>query len=1082
MKLNFKYTLAVMLIAFSAIMLKAQTSCQAAFMWGVNPNGVYTFYDSSFVGSGYNIVSWNWNFGNGNTSTNQNPTQVFNAPGTYNVCLKITAQLQNAAIYCTDSVCQTIVFTCPANITGSFAFSTQQLTAAFTPNFTSNYPPLSYLWTFGDGDSSTAANPQHTYAAAGTYTTCVTVTSSNGCSKTECKQVTVTSGGCNLQAYFSYTQPNKNTIVVSPQTVGGTPTANIHVWRLGGITLGTTTGNGGSYTYSIPNTLTDGTYQLCLKVEQPNTFCRDSFCKTITVCRANGEFTYTVLTNDTIKFAPVATSTYGHKWYANGSLFSTNADPKIKFPNGFNGLNICHIVTSNTLTACVDTFCRVLQANPCNANAGFQFMIDSNGTTAFFPATTANGWDHIWTFGPGTGSTAISPTVNLAPGTYNVCHIIIQSGNTTCRDSFCQTITIPGNTPCNLSATISKGTNPNSVILEAAAPNSVGPFTYLWSSGQTTKAINVGNNYGTYCVTITQTSTGCTASTCYVYQPATPLDTVCGVTFNDANGNGVLDAGEVPFSTRIFITGNGVQLTVWSDSITGEWHAYLPAGTYNICAYGASNTTGGWVPTLPINNNTGINNGSACYSVTLSANQNLCGLNFGFQNTRVTICGYVFVDVNGNTTKDAGEPGIQGQAVKIGNLTAYSNYDGYYVFNLPAGTYTITYSPTAPYTGYTANPSTHTVTATTVGQQYCGNNFGVVVPPSQCDVAVDVTPLSTVTPGFTAIYNIKVFNLNGVTTGGLLTFNFEPGLTFQSANPTQASFNNTNAAVTWNVSNLAPGTYKTYTVRLNVPANTQLGLPVFSFAEFTTNGSCTESNLTNNIDTTHQTVVGSYDPNDKHVSPEGKIANVGQELVYTIRFQNTGTAPAVNVVILDTLSNFLDWTTLEFKASSHSCNIQQEGAYLSFIFSNIMLPDSFSNEAESHGFVSYKIKAQNNLNAGTQIKNTAAIYFDFNEPVVTNTTVNTIDVELNVNEVIASNINVSVSPNPFKNFTNIAVKGADESAIEIVVIDVAGRKVLNQISATNLIQLEAGNLTRGIYVYELKQHNQTIAIGKLIAE
>jgi hypothetical protein len=91
-------------------------------------------------------------------------------------------------------------------------------------------------------------------------------------------------------------------------------------------------------------------------------------------------------------------------------------------------------------------------------------------------------------------------------------------------------------------------------------------------------------------------------------------------------------------------------------------------------------------------------------------------------------------------------------------------------------------------------------------------------------------------------------------------------------------------------------------------------------------------------------------------------------------------------------------------------------------------------------------------------------------------------VELNVNEVITGNINVSVSPNPFKNFTNIAVKGADESAIEIVVMDVAGRKVLNQISATNLIQLEAGNLTRGIYVYELKQHNQTIAKGKLIAE
>lgn len=1082
MKLNLKYTLAAVLTAFSAMMLKAQTSCQAAFMWGVNPNGVYTFYDSSFVGSGYNIVSWSWNFGNGNTSTNQNPTQVFNTPGTYNVCLAIKAQLQGSGIFCYDTTCMPVTVTCSNFISGSFTFTVQQQTVAFSPNFNSNNPPHSYIWNFGNGDSSTADNPTYTYASAGTYNVCVKVTNSLGCSKIECKQVTIGGTSCNLQAAFSFNQPNKNTVVVASQTTGGTPTANAHVWKLAGITLGTSTGNGGTFTFNIPNTITDGTYQLCLKVEQPNSACKDSICKNIIVCRANGEFTYTVLTNDTVKFAPVATSAYGHKWYANGSLFSTNADPKVKFPNGLNGLNICHIVTSNTLTACVDTFCRVLQVNTCNANAGFQFMIDSNGTTKFIPAITANGWDHIWTFGPGTGSTATSPIVNLASGTYNVCHIIIQSGNTTCRDSFCQTITIPGNTACNLSATISKGTNPNSqVILEAAAPNAIGPFTYAWSNGQTTKSINVTNNFGTYCVTITQTNTGCTASTCHVYQPATPLDTICGVTFMDANGNGVLDAGEQPFGTRVLITGNGVQLTVWSDSTTGQWSAYLPAGTYNVCAFGANSISGGLVPTVPINPNSGLS-GSACYTITISSNQNLCNLNFGFQNTKVTICGYVFVDVNGNNTKDAGEPGIQGQAVKIGTLTTYTNSSGYYAFNLPAGTHTVTYTPTTPYTGYTSNPASHTVAATTIGQQYCGNNFGVVIPASRCDVAVDVTPLSTVTPGFTAIYNIKVFNLNGVTTGGLLTFNFEPGLTFKNATPTQSSFSNTNAVVTWNVSNLAPGTYKTYTVRLNVPVSAQLGAPIFSFAEFTTNGSCTESNLVNNIDTTHQTVVGSYDPNDKHVSPEGKIANVGQELVYTIRFQNTGTAPAVNVVILDTLSNFLDWSTLEFKASSHSCNIQQEGQYLSFIFSNIMLPDSFSNEPESHGFVSYKIKAQNNLNAGTQIKNTAAIYFDFNEPVITNTTVNTIDVELNVSDEIAPNIKVLVSPNPFNNFTNISVKGADESAIEIMVMDVAGRKVLNQISESNLIQLQTSNLARGLYLYELKQHNKTIAKGKMIAE
>jgi hypothetical protein len=96
--------------------------------------------------------------------------------------------------------------------------------------------------------------------------------------------------------------------------------------------------------------------------------------------------------------------------------------------------------------------------------------------------------------------------------------------------------------------------------------------------------------------------------------------------------------------------------------------------------------------------------------------------------------------------------------------------------------------------------------------------------------------------------------------------------------------------------------------------------------------------------------------------------------------------------------------------------------------------------------------------------------------------VNTIDVELNVSDEIAPNIKVLVSPNPFNNFTNISVKGADESAIEIMVMDVAGRKVLNQISESNLIQLQTSNLARGLYLYELKQHNKTIAKGKMIAE
>ncbi|MCO5281571.1 MAG: PKD domain-containing protein [Chitinophagales bacterium] len=1088
MKPKIKLMLSMLLVMFSAIALRAQVACEANFQWSVNPNGVYSFYDSSFTAQGYVISQYQWNFGNGYTSVVQNPTQQFTTAGTYNVCLVITSQLQGSTITCVDTVCKSIVVGCSTYIGGSFSFTVQQQTVAFSSNYSSNYPPLSYTWVFGDGASSSLPNPTHTYANQGTYQVCVTVSDSFGCSKTECKNVIIGTATCNLQAYFTSTQPGPNTLVVTSQTTGGNVASNIHVWKLNGVVLGTTTGNGNSHTFSpLPANTPDGNLQLCLRVETPNAPCQDSFCKTITICRANGEFAYNVLANDTIKFTPPANmaNIYSHKWYANGNLFSTDISPKVKFSNSFVGMTICHVVSNAQVPSCKDSFCTVLQAQPCNANAQFQFLTDTNGITKFYPVTNATNWSHTWIINNDTViQNSISPALYLSPDTYNVCHIIALNGNPNCIDTICQQVIVRNAPPCNLHITIAKSVNPNmQVLLEASAINMTGAFTYNWSNGSSTKVINVTNNYGVYCVTVTEAGSGCTATACFNYQPNAPLDTICGITFNDANGNGVLDSTESPMSIRIYINGNGQQLSVVSDSVTGEWHAYLPAGTYNVCAYVAnSGTTGGWVATLPVSQNNNGLSPSACYTVNIAPNQNLCGFNFGFQNTKVTICGYVYIDVNANGVKDSTEYGIQGQAVKVGNYTVYTNADGYYRVNIPAGTYTVNYTPISPYTGYTALPANYTIAATTIGQPYCGNNFGIQVPSGQCDVAVDLAPLSTVTPGFRAIYTIKVFNLNGYTTSGLLTFNFEPGLTFYSAAPAQSSFDNSAATVTWNVSNIAPGTYKSFTVRLNTPQNFQLGTPVFSFAEFTTNGNCTETNLNNNIDTTHQTVVASYDPNDKHVSPEGNIANNGQELAYTIRFQNTGTAPAVNVVILDTLNDNLDWSTFEFKNASHSCNIQQEGNLVSFIFSNIMLPDSLQNEAESHGFVSYKIKAQQNLPNATRITNSAAIYFDFNEAIHTNTTLNTVDFSLSVKNVNAKQPTITVSPNPFKTYTNILVNGAEASPIEIEVRDLAGRTVVKQISESNLIQLQTLNLASGMYVYELKQNNGVIGTGKMIAQ
>lgn len=152
---------------------------------------------------------------------------------------------------------------------------------------------------------------------------------------------------------------------------------------------------------------------------------------------------------------------------------------------------------------------------------------------------------------------------------------------------------------------------------------------------------------------------------------------------------------------------------------------------------------------------------------------------------------------------------------------------------------------------------------------------------------------------------------------------------------------------------------------------------------------------TNNIKDYSFTVVNSYDPNDKQVYPKGDcvpgyITN-NQLLTYTVRFQNTGNADAINIHIIDSLHAELDISTVHVLGTSHQMHTEiLSGNKLNFVFNNIHLPDSGSNEVGSHGYVIFEVMPISNLNAGITIENNVGIYFDFNAPVITNTVLNTI--------------------------------------------------------------------------------------------
>lgn len=145
---------------------------------------------------------------------------------------------------------------------------------------------------------------------------------------------------------------------------------------------------------------------------------------------------------------------------------------------------------------------------------------------------------------------------------------------------------------------------------------------------------------------------------------------------------------------------------------------------------------------------------------------------------------------------------------------------------------------------------------------------------------------------------------------------------------------------------------------------------------------------------------GSFDPNDKQASPMGygPLNKIGPNslIQYTIRFQNTGTDTAFFINIYDTLSNKLDVSTLTLGTSSHSYDFQfippddSGRQVIRFRFDPIFLPDSGTNQAASNGFVNFNVRLNASLQIGTTVENRAAIFFDYNDPIITNTITRTV--------------------------------------------------------------------------------------------
>lgn len=234
--------------------------------------------------------------------------------------------------------------------------------------------------------------------------------------------------------------------------------------------------------------------------------------------------------------------------------------------------------------------------------------------------------------------------------------------------------------------------------------------------------------------------------------------------------------------------------------------------------------------------------------------------------------------------------------------------------------------------------------------------------------------------------------------------------------------------------------------------------------------------------------IGSYDPNDKKGFPKGygetSFIYTDTDLDYLIRFQNTGTDTAFNIVIKDILAEEVDLSSIVVGPSSHhyTWKIENERTIV-FTFDDILLPDSTTNNLESQGFIKYKIAQTSGNLEGTQINNEADIYFDFNEPIRTNLTKHTIGNNFVVSDLKGPDAlptqQLRIYPNP----TNEGLWlentfGSDEFNVKIRSSE--GRLIYNTNFSDNINYLPKTALSPGINFLTISTSDGRFYSGKIV--
>ncbi len=492
---------------------------------------------------------------------------------------------------------------------------------------------------------------------------------------------------------------------------------------------------------------------------------------------------------------------------------------------------------------------------------------------------------------------------------------------------------------------------------------------------------------------------------------------------------------------------------------------------------------------------------TTCYTITLKAwhdydsaktdasytkSNYVCAVDF---RKTFGIFGKVFLDQNNDCSLSGTEPSLTSVPVKLYDSTnqliglTYAMKNGLYLFEKSVGKYRVEVDLRKAPLKITCPIGIDTTFTLVKGVLSNGYNFPAVC--GSADVAVqNIRPLGAVFPGRKHRLTIKAGFLsksileNCQNSGDSATIKVKvngkvsyQGMAYSTPSPNSIS----GTTYTWRIKDLMKFN-NDLDMYFKVDTNAQSTDSIVVNVEIRPLG--IDKDTSNNKLKFVYKVSNSYDPNIKETYPEKVLPKYNDWFYYTIHFQNTGNAPAYNIRLEDSIDALLDYETMEVLDYSHPNRIAFNKNILKFYFDDIMLPDSFTDSKGSIGYVQYRIKPKANLPLGTKIHNTAYIYFDYNSPVVTNTTINEYAEPKGNNIKPIANDAFVIYPNPSHGVFKLQLK--NNSSTKLTILNSMGQ-VIKQAEINGQAMIDLSAYANGIYFVRIAQGDQ-IYYAKLLKE